>query len=42
MSVTHPDQSFDSGRDQLRPMLVAVAMFACTVAIALLFTGLPH
>jgi hypothetical protein len=42
MSVTHPDQSFDSGEHHLMPALVAIAIFVATVAVTLLFTGLPH
>ena len=42
MSVTHPGRSFNSGEAQVRPALVAVAIFLVTVAVALLFSGLPH
>jgi hypothetical protein len=42
MSATHPDKSFDSGENHLKPALIAVAIFAVTVAVTLLFTGLPH
>jgi hypothetical protein len=49
MSVTHPSEMFSVGRkaflaghDQLKPFLLAVAMFAAGVAIALAFTGLPQ
>jgi hypothetical protein len=42
MSITQPDQSFDSGHDHLRPFLVAVAIIVATVAICLAFSGLPH
>jgi hypothetical protein len=42
MSVTHHDGSFDSGHNHMRPLLIAVAIFAVTVLISLGFTGLPH
>lgn len=42
MSVTEPDPSFDSGHNHLKPFVVAIAIFAASVAVALLFTGLPH
>ena len=49
MSVTHPDAGFVPGhrRDfasthpQLTPFLVAVGIFAVSLAVALAFTGLP-
>ena len=42
MSVTHPDPSFDSGHNHLKPFIVAVAIVAVTVVISLAFSGLPH
>jgi hypothetical protein len=42
MSVTHPDQSFDSGHNHLKPFLAAVIIMVVTVAISLAFSGLPH
>ncbi|HEY1930696.1 MAG TPA: hypothetical protein VGG99_01665 [Acetobacteraceae bacterium] len=42
MSVTHPDRSFDSGEHHLKPALVAIAIFIASVAVTLLFSGLPH
>jgi len=42
MSVTHPDRSYDSGRDHIKPMLLAIVIIVATVAVSLAFTGLPH
>lgn len=42
MSVTHPDQSFNSGENHLRPALIAVLIAVATMVIALAVTGLPH
>ncbi|HUB16242.1 MAG TPA: hypothetical protein VMB34_30135 [Acetobacteraceae bacterium] len=42
MSVTHPDPSFDSGHNHLKPFLAAVVIIAVTVAVSLVFSGLPH
>ena len=42
MSLTHPDHSFASGHNQLKPFLVAAVIVAVTVAITLAFAGLPH
>jgi hypothetical protein len=42
MSVTHPDQSFDTGHNHLKPLLVAVMIIAVTAVIVLALTGLPH
>jgi hypothetical protein len=49
MSVTHPSETFSSshkeflaGHDQLKPFLLAVAIFAVSVAVVLAFTGLPQ
>ncbi len=42
MSASHPDQSFDSGENHLKPMLIAVLITAVTVTIALALIGLPH
>jgi hypothetical protein len=49
MSVTHPSEVFSSsrkellaGHDQLKPFLLAVAIFVVSVAVALSFTGLPQ
>jgi hypothetical protein len=42
MSVTHPDPSFDSGRNHLKPFLVAIVIVVVTAAISLAFSGLPH
>ena len=42
MSVTHPDPSFDSGQNHVKPFIVAVALFAAAVAVSLLMAGLPH
>jgi hypothetical protein len=49
MSVTHPDagfaaakhHGFASDHPHLMPFLVAVAIFAVTVAVVLSFIGLP-
>jgi hypothetical protein len=48
MSVTYPastirtrHEAFLAGHDQLKPFLIAVAIFAASVAVALAFTGLP-
>jgi hypothetical protein len=49
MSVTHPDaglapaerRGLVSDHPQLMPFLVAVAIFAVTVAVVLSFIGLP-
>lgn len=50
MSVTHPSTTFPAatrkeflaGHDQLKPFLLALAMFLVSGAVALLFTGLPQ
>ena len=42
MSVTHPDRSFDSGHNQLKPFLTAIVIVAVTIAVSLAFLGLPH
>ncbi len=42
MSATHPDPSFDTGHNHLKPALIAVLITAVTVVIVLAFTGLPH
>jgi hypothetical protein len=49
MSVTHPTEVLVSshrpllaGHEQLKPFLLAVAMFVVVVAVALAFTGLPQ
>ncbi|HEX3405171.1 MAG TPA: hypothetical protein VHT74_33080 [Acetobacteraceae bacterium] len=49
MSVTHPSETFATGRteflaghDQLKPFLMAVAIFLVAGVVALLFTGLPQ
>jgi predicted permease len=49
MSVTHPSQVFSSshkellaGHDQLKPFLLAVAIFVACVATSLAFIGLPQ
>ncbi len=42
MSITQPDPSFDSGHNHVKPLMVAVAIFALVVAVSLFFTGLPH
>ncbi|HUB48243.1 MAG TPA: hypothetical protein VMB73_24965 [Acetobacteraceae bacterium] len=42
MSVTHPDRSFDSGRNHLKPFVVAMVIVVVTAAITLVFSGLPH
>lgn len=42
MSVTEPDPSFDTGHNHLKPFIVAVAIFAVSVAVSLFFTGLPR
>jgi len=49
MSATHPTEVLVSspkpllaGHEQLKPFLLAVAMFAVCVAVALSFTGLPQ
>jgi len=42
MSVTHPDRSFDSGHNHLKPFVVAVIIIAVTVVVSLAFSGLPH
>ena len=49
MSVTHPSEVFPTarkqflaGHDQLKPFLLAVAIFAVSAAVALAFTGLPQ
>jgi hypothetical protein len=42
MSVTHPDPSFDSGQNHVKPLLIALLIAAVTVAVTLAFTGLPH
>lgn len=42
MSATHPDKSFDSGENHLKPALVAVAIFVVAVTVTLLLSGLPH
>jgi hypothetical protein len=49
MSVTHPSadfapvkrHDFASEHPQLAPFLVAVAIFAVSAVLALMFTGLP-
>jgi hypothetical protein len=49
MSVTHPDADlapvrridFASAHPQLTPFVVAVAIFAVSLAVALAITGLP-
>ena len=41
MSATHPDPSFDSGRNHLKPFLTAMAIFAVGLALCLVFVGLP-
>jgi hypothetical protein len=49
ISVTHPSETFATGRteflaghDQLKPFLMAVAIFLVAGVVALLFTGLPQ
>ena len=42
MSVTHHDGSFDSGRNHLKPALVAIIISAAIVAITLALVGLPQ
>ena len=49
MSVTHPTEVFSAsrkpflaGHDQLKPFLLAVAIFLVSAAVALSFTGLPQ
>ena len=42
MSATHPDKSFDTGENHLKPALIAVLITAVTVVIALAVSGLPH
>ena len=49
MSVTHPSATFGvghkellAGHEQLKPFLLAVAMFVVSVTVALVFTGLPQ
>ena len=50
MSVTHPSETFAPpsrkellpGHEQLKPFLLAVAMFVVVVGVALAFTGLPQ
>lgn len=42
MSVTQSDRSSDSGQNQVKPFIVAVAIFAAVVAVSLFFTGPPH
>jgi hypothetical protein len=49
MSVTHPSATFGvghkellAGHEQLKPFLLAVAMFVVSVTVALAFTGLPQ
>jgi hypothetical protein len=42
MSATHPDKSFDSGENHLKPALIAILITAVMVVIALAFSGLPH
>ena len=48
MSVTYPSDTirashkdFLAGHDQLKPFLLAVAIFLVTGTVALMFTGLP-
>jgi hypothetical protein len=49
MSATHPSEVFSTsrkeflaGHEQLKPFLLAVAMFVVVAAVALAFTGLPQ
>jgi hypothetical protein len=42
MSATHPDQSFDSGENHLRPALIAILIAAVTAVVSLALIGLPH
>ncbi len=41
MSVTQHDGSFDSGRNHLKPALVAVVLSAVIAALSFAFGGLP-
>jgi len=42
MSVSHGDGSFDSGRNHLKPALIAVVITVVIVALTLALGGLPH
>jgi uncharacterized membrane protein len=42
MSVTHPDGSFDSGHNHLKPALVAIIIMVVITAITLAVVGLPN
>jgi hypothetical protein len=41
MSTTHPNDIFETGRNNLKPLLVALAIFAAAVVVSVLITGLP-
>lgn len=42
MSSTHPDSGiFETGTNNLRPLLTAVGIFVAVVLVSLIFTGLP-
>ena len=41
MSATHPDGSYDSGHNHLKPALMAIAITAVCAVVALLLIGLP-
>ncbi len=42
MSATHPNEIFESGRNNLKPLIVAIAIFAVGVLATVMITGLPH
>ena len=41
MSTTHPNDIFETGGNNLKPLLAALAIFAGSLLVSILVVGLP-
>ena len=41
MSTTHPNDIYETGRNHLKPLATALAIFAGAVLVSIMIIGLP-